>query len=149
VHVLQTFVSDEVSEETQIMGRTARQGNNGSYSMVLLEGDLEKYGIQPATVVTMKATNSIYKTINEHRNLYYNVQYPKDTLYVEDIKKDHLLSTQFLTALTAGNLPEVKKFLLEQNKSNRRTRSMWRISRRTTCSPRSSSPPSPREISQR
>eukprot|EP01051_Picozoa_sp_SAG22_P005879 SAG22_NODE_363_length_11694_cov_40.815783_18_plen_225_part_00 len=33
VHVIQTFFSDLVSEETQIQGRTARQGDKGSYSL--------------------------------------------------------------------------------------------------------------------
>jgi len=36
MHVLQTFFSRELSEEVQIMGRCARQGNKGSFSMVLL-----------------------------------------------------------------------------------------------------------------
>jgi preprotein translocase subunit SecA len=31
VHVLQTFLSEEKAEEVQIMGRTARQGQPGSY----------------------------------------------------------------------------------------------------------------------
>ena len=35
VHVLQTFFSEELSEEVQIRGRTARQFNCGSYSMVI------------------------------------------------------------------------------------------------------------------
>jgi Mg-chelatase subunit ChlD len=43
VHVIQTFLSVERSEEIQIQGRTARQGKKGSYQMVLLESDLEKH----------------------------------------------------------------------------------------------------------
>jgi len=35
VHVIQTFLSEELSEEIQIKGRAARQGQDGSYSMVL------------------------------------------------------------------------------------------------------------------
>ena len=31
VHVIQTFISEEESESTQIEGRTARQGQKGSY----------------------------------------------------------------------------------------------------------------------
>jgi glycosyltransferase involved in cell wall biosynthesis len=37
VHVIQTFVSEDISEEVQIKGRTARQDNKGSFGMVLLE----------------------------------------------------------------------------------------------------------------
>ena len=41
IHVLQTFFSEELSEEYQIMGRGARQGDRGSYRMILLDKDLE------------------------------------------------------------------------------------------------------------
>jgi preprotein translocase subunit SecA len=37
VHVIQTFLSEELSEEIQIKGRTARQGDEGSYSMNMLK----------------------------------------------------------------------------------------------------------------
>ena len=46
VHVIQTFFSMDKSEETQIMGRTARQGQKGSYSMILSKQDLQKKGLQ-------------------------------------------------------------------------------------------------------
>ena len=42
-HVIQTFLSEELSEEMQIRGRTARQGGRGSYSMVLRESSLKKF----------------------------------------------------------------------------------------------------------
>ncbi|KAL7554369.1 hypothetical protein ACHAWF_017810 [Thalassiosira exigua] len=48
VHIIQTFLSEELSEEIQIQGRTARQGKRGSYQMVLLESDLESgFGVPP------------------------------------------------------------------------------------------------------
>jgi hypothetical protein len=40
VHIIQAFLSTETSEEVQVQGRAARQGENGSYQMVLLESDL-------------------------------------------------------------------------------------------------------------
>ncbi|KAL7555469.1 hypothetical protein ACA910_006131 [Epithemia clementina (nom. ined.)] len=47
VHIIQAFLSEELSEELQIKGRTARQGKKGSYQMILLEPDLEKnFGIE-------------------------------------------------------------------------------------------------------
>jgi hypothetical protein len=39
--VTQAFISLHISEDTQTLGRTARQGNLGSYSMVLLYSELE------------------------------------------------------------------------------------------------------------
>ncbi len=38
-HIVQTFLSEALSEELQIMGRTARQGQKGSYSLLLLLED--------------------------------------------------------------------------------------------------------------
>jgi hypothetical protein len=45
LHVVQTFFSGELSEEIQIRGRTARQKNKGSFQMVLLAKDLDKFDI--------------------------------------------------------------------------------------------------------
>jgi hypothetical protein len=45
LHVVQTFLSEELSEEIQIRGRTARQKNKGSFELVLLAPDLDKFDI--------------------------------------------------------------------------------------------------------
>ncbi|CAL6092090.1 Helicase_conserved domain containing protein [Hexamita inflata] len=69
VHVIQTFFSDQLSEEKQIKGRTSRQGNNGSYSLVLLDQELEKYGLVTRDIETMKARSELYSTIDPKRQL--------------------------------------------------------------------------------
>ena len=38
-HIVQTFLSEMLTEQLQIMGRTSRQGQKGSYSMILLAED--------------------------------------------------------------------------------------------------------------
>lgn len=64
VHVVQAFLSEELSEEIQIQGRTARQGKKGTYSMVLLDKDLEdRFG---ATVDNW-SRKEYYKMLNEAR----------------------------------------------------------------------------------
>jgi hypothetical protein len=50
LHVVQTFLSEELSEEIQIRGRTARQKNRGSFQMVLLAKDLEKFMVSAADI---------------------------------------------------------------------------------------------------
>jgi hypothetical protein len=45
LHVVQTFLSEELSEEIQIKGRTARQKNKGSFELILLAPDLDKFEI--------------------------------------------------------------------------------------------------------
>jgi len=36
LHVIQTFLSIDASEEVQIQGRTARQGEKGSYKLIII-----------------------------------------------------------------------------------------------------------------
>jgi hypothetical protein len=46
-HAIGTFFPDDIAEETQIKGRTARQGGNGSFSMVLKREELqEEYSLE-------------------------------------------------------------------------------------------------------
>ena len=64
-HVIQTFFSLDVSEEIQIKGRTARNGGNGSFSMILnIRSIKRKFGMN------QKSTGSlVYKILNEKRQI--------------------------------------------------------------------------------
>lgn len=65
MHVIQTFVSEEIAEEVQIMGRTARQGQSGSYSLLLLDTELEaSCGIQLPEIEDMKNTGKLHSRID-------------------------------------------------------------------------------------
>ncbi|CAF3113868.1 unnamed protein product [Rotaria sp. Silwood2] len=46
LHFIQSFLSEEFSEEKQIKCRIARQGDHELYSMILLDRDLEKFHIE-------------------------------------------------------------------------------------------------------
>jgi hypothetical protein len=48
VHIIQTFLSAEKSEEIQIHGRTARQGKHCTYQLILLGSDLKELGLDPS-----------------------------------------------------------------------------------------------------
>ena len=117
VHVLQTFFSQELSEEYQIMGRTARQGEQGSYRMILLDSDLE-WVVGPTWMEEIpKITGStLYGKLNEARNALYESRCGAKKLGIAQCKKDHEASRNFLRALTAGEMDVVKAFLLEQNR---------------------------------
>ncbi len=99
VHVIQTFVSEEVAEEVQIKGRTARQGNKGSFSFVLQGEHLEKFHIGPEDISTMKKTNKFYSTINEKREEFYAANYPMYVSHVKEICSQHRESCVFLQQL--------------------------------------------------
>ncbi|CAL6025802.1 Helicase-related_protein [Hexamita inflata] len=116
VHVIQTFFSDELSEEKQIKGRTARQGNRGSYSMIILDTTLEKYGLKLQDIENMKNTDRYYSAIHPKRLDYFNGKYPERTRNIKSIKAKHETSNRFLDAIIAGNMKAVKEFLVNGNK---------------------------------
>ncbi|CAF4542845.1 unnamed protein product [Rotaria sp. Silwood2] len=133
IHVIQTFLSEEVSEEVQIKGRTARQGDQGSYSMVLLYSDLEKFLIEKEHIDAVKRgtlNSKVYKTVydllNTKRIDLFKTQYETNMKYVEQAKDRHKIARKFLSDLHSGDINSVKEFLIEENKgvegiSNSRT----------------------------
>ncbi|XP_058827721.1 uncharacterized protein LOC131687647 isoform X1 [Topomyia yanbarensis] len=62
IHVIQTFFSVDVKEETQIKGRTARKDNKGSYELIVCDGDLKA-----DRVWKVKGDNT-YQTLHEARS---------------------------------------------------------------------------------
>jgi hypothetical protein len=116
VHVLQTFLSEELSEEVQIMGRTARQGQQGSYSMVLPGKQMEKFGITDEELARAHANSNLYELLNQKRNTYFNVQYSTNRASVSDAKRYHDASRAFVHGLLAGDLPSIKQFLIANNR---------------------------------
>ena len=103
-----------MSEEIQIKGRTARQGENGSYSMILSLKDLEKYLITSKNVEEHADENK-YKYLNEKRNTFFNLQYAENTKYVKTIKDKHNLTTQFIQNIFKGEMDLVKNFIIKEN----------------------------------
>jgi hypothetical protein len=99
VHVIQTFVSQLVSEEVQIKGRTARQGNKGSFSMVLHPTDLEKIGIKASDVESLISENTVYSEIVIKRNESFETLFPDNMKFVDEIREDHVRSVSFLGEL--------------------------------------------------
>ncbi len=133
VHVIQTFLSEEFSEQVQIRGRSARQGCKGSYSMLLSYANLEKFGIKEfgpgGSVNEMKTTGRYEKNLNEKRRLFFEDKYKDTVQYVVQIAEDHRKAMDFRNALAsvpiAGEHGSVSKqvethivsFLQDRNKS--------------------------------
>ena len=108
VHVIQTFVSLEVSEQTQIKGRTARQGNNGSYSLILLDSELESIQITAKMIVEFEAKSERYTVIDKMRKQSFNASYSTAMTYVDTIRKSHEESQNFLQALYVSDINAVR-----------------------------------------
>ncbi|CAL6101132.1 Conserved_hypothetical protein [Hexamita inflata] len=85
IHVIQTFVSDELSGERQIQGRTARQGNKGSYSLILLDSELmielNRYINNESSIVVI--------FYDPKRQKYFDGKYPERVRNIQQIKLDH------------------------------------------------------------
>lgn len=128
VHVLQTFLSEEVSEYAQIRGRTARQGGRGSYSMVLLDSSLEKFGIKQEEVEALVTRSgqvwseirdrykTIHEFLNNRRNITYSTKSQDNEEYNSTALRMHQASTQFLQKLHDHDTAYVKRYLVQNNK---------------------------------
>lgn len=67
VHVLQTFFSVDKAEEVQIQGRTARQGQQGTYGLILLQSQLhETFDLGPDALGSV-ARGKWYCTLDKAR----------------------------------------------------------------------------------
>ncbi len=115
LHVIQTFLSEELSEEVQMKGRTARQGAQGSYSMVLLENELERVGVVAADLSKIKLTGEAYAVLDPIRNAFFAAKYKVAVGRVVDAAKEHAWSMSFIEALVRGDDKSVREFLLKRN----------------------------------
>jgi len=115
VHVIQVFLSEELSEETQIQGRTARQGDHGSYSMILLDQSLEKFTNLDELKEAQKK-EGVYDFLNEKRNDYFINQYQENEKFVKEAKIAHEKAEEFVLAMDRNDIGFIKKYLCTCNK---------------------------------
>jgi len=118
IAVIQTFLSEEQSEETQIKGRTARQGDKGSYKLVLLALDLEKFLITPNDIAEMRQKSVYWTFLNEKRNTWFVEQYNTNKKALGILINAHKLAVQFSNALLSGDLNFLRGYLEERNKGD-------------------------------
>ena len=50
MHCIQTFAAESPSEDVQIRGRAARQGQDGSYTCIIKKDDLLEYKLSDAEI---------------------------------------------------------------------------------------------------
>lgn len=116
LHVLQTFFSDSVSEEIQIKGRTARQGNKGSYSMVITEQSLDRYGLDAKAISRIKRQGKLYTSVNEARNRFFDQEYKENLRHTDVILERHQESMAFAADVLHNRMDKVRLFLEDRNK---------------------------------
>lgn len=103
VHVIQTFFSEERSEEVQIQGRTARQGKQGSYKLVLLEDDLvHTYGLEAGEKAKVPRTKW-YEWLCNARNKHREESAKKVEADLAAARKKDKKTHEYFDALLASN----------------------------------------------
>jgi len=113
IHVIQTFVSEDIAEEKQIMGRTARQGNKGSFSMLVIAEELQMFDISENEVPNL---GNKYSLVDQKRQEFFNIAFPESIRHVGEIKDDHRNSLEFVQNLKANQFDNVMEFLKQRNK---------------------------------
>ncbi|ETO05036.1 hypothetical protein RFI_32360 [Reticulomyxa filosa] len=116
IHVIQTFLSEELSEEMQIRGRTARQGTSGSYSLVLCDKSLERFLITKAEIDDARKAGNFYPLLHAKRTEFFRLQFAESKKYVEYAASEHKLGEELIAALKVNNVNTVKKVLYDRNK---------------------------------
>ena len=116
VHVIQTFVSEDRSEEIQIQGRTARQGKSGSYTQILSYTEVSSFELDPDQLKSMPFMEQ-YRALcraRESRQLERGAE--KDAALQEAGALD-ALSHEYFDALLASQREEAKSKLQNLHKS--------------------------------
>ena len=112
VHVIHTFLSEELSEEIQIKGRAARQGEDGSYGMIIAKSSLEKFNIGKNL---FDKPNELYDLLNNKRNIFSKQSYEKNIKYVSSIKEKHYKSAELINHIYKSDRSKINDYLLKAN----------------------------------
>ena len=114
VHVVQTFMAETMAEETQIKGRTARQGETGSHSFVLCQEDLvSELGVDMGKFNGFDSAVKKLAYLHEKRDAKFAAAFAKCIQAADGAKVEHDVSVEFLKALRAGERDKVVQQLTE------------------------------------
>lgn len=112
IHVIQTFFSLDTSEETQIMGRTNRQGHPGSYSMVLQQSDFQLVPFDPIPGVR------IYDALKKAREVNTELRFKERLALAKSVEAEHDESEKMIRFLLEGKVGKIKDYLEICNRVN-------------------------------
>ncbi|KAL4450790.1 hypothetical protein ABPG74_011632 [Tetrahymena malaccensis] len=119
IHIIQTFLSEDLAEETQIKGRTARQAQCGSYSLVVNREDLVLNFNLNASV-----KNFSYEFLHQLRQTTQKNKEKSLSIKLEETSQSHKESMrlkQILLNYTPSNNQEIQEILIKFNRVTDRT----------------------------
>jgi len=109
VQVVQAFFSAHKSEEIQIQGRTARQGKQGSYKLILLDKDLEEdFKIERSSIDGWPKAE-LYEKLCDARNRFLEEEHAvieKRLLKATEVDK---ITRDYLNALLEADASRAKE----------------------------------------
>ena len=114
VHVIQTFYSSSLSEEIQIKGRAARQGDNGSYSLIIIDTTLNEFGMTEK-ILSTKTKKAILEELQTKRDEENSKEHIKNQESIRKVESKHIDSMNFLKSLYEGNNQKIREFLVREN----------------------------------
>lgn len=125
IHIIQTFVAETLSEEIQIKGRTARQGEKGSWSMVLMQSEVtERYGIPGPELDGIlsggesdESRKALWGLLNKKRLEVCETELQEMVKEVVLNAKVHEAALKFTESLMKGDVDPIKKHLEAQIRS--------------------------------
>ena len=91
------------------MGRVARQGDDGSYSLVLCLKDLELF------LITQVPPNDVYEFLDTKRNEFFENQNKDLATFIQISSKEHEKSKDFLYALDNNDSNKIITYLCDWN----------------------------------
>ncbi|WP_264685760.1 hypothetical protein [Wolbachia endosymbiont (group B) of Pandemis corylana] len=93
VHVIQTFFSLDIKEETQIKGRTARKDNKGSYELILCKEHLVNAGFlkEEEKEITIN-----YESLNKSREQKVKEKGSNNEKRIRESESNHKTTMDFL-----------------------------------------------------
>ena len=113
VHVIQTFFSKNLSEEVQIKGRTARQGDKGSYSIILLDKEIEYF--MGTEQLDLNNKGKLYEVLNGKRNAKNIDEYQNNKKFIKNARAKHAESINFLKSLEDSDHRKIAEYLKKEN----------------------------------
>jgi len=114
LHIIQTFLSEDMAEQIQIMGRTARQGDYGSYSLIIKYDELKnKFNISKET---LESQNCKYEYVMNTRENMNEIIFKNNLDIIEKVNERHLDSMNLIENIKKVNKEEIKNHILKFNK---------------------------------
>ncbi|EAR94029.2 SecA DEAD-box-like domain protein (macronuclear) [Tetrahymena thermophila SB210] len=117
VVVIQTFLSDNKTEEIQIKGRTARQGQQGQYYLILNQQDLIKdFGLNINQIQQWKNNQnnkSLYDNLNEIRNKKENDLYQNIENDIKQATNIHQKTMEYIQNIKNKNYDQANRYINE------------------------------------